>query len=217
MFDPGFAGFRARGKEDAGAADGGADPLGVLDRCGLCSSAGRNAWESGFGKVDCVLATGTPGPCSHMVVGDGSVAVAAVLPGSASIQVVTFIEDKLGGFKMTRGACSPNLTPLRLVFLPCGGHDVMHPFVNPCGGESQDGLWAKMGKEVSYWGFRVHRVRDASLGGAQAGEGAGGQRVRRGVPRPAAAHHQRACSGAPRGGGMVSQPAWMLWRRCLQG
>lgn len=32
MFDPGFAGYRARGKEDAGAADGGADPLGVLDR-----------------------------------------------------------------------------------------------------------------------------------------------------------------------------------------
>ena len=32
MFDPGFAGYRARGKEDAGAADGGADPLGVLTR-----------------------------------------------------------------------------------------------------------------------------------------------------------------------------------------
>ena len=32
MFDPGFAGYRARGKEDTGTADGGADPLGVLSK-----------------------------------------------------------------------------------------------------------------------------------------------------------------------------------------
>ena len=43
MFDPGFAGYRARGKEDAGAADGGADPLGVLDRFGL-GGAGSRVW-----------------------------------------------------------------------------------------------------------------------------------------------------------------------------
>ena len=32
MFDPGFRGRRVRGKEDAGTADAGSDPIGVLDR-----------------------------------------------------------------------------------------------------------------------------------------------------------------------------------------